>query len=115
LREDQRARPLEYLVSRDVIDVIVGVDYEFNRKTGYFSDLGEHLFGGIRIFESIDDRYAVVTDDESGVGARVAFGVVDGGPDVMAEGLEREGQGIRRWRGWGLSACDSGTKQNGSG
>jgi hypothetical protein len=50
------------------------------------------LFGGVGIFESIDDRYAVVTDDESGVGARVAFGVVDGGPDVMAEGLRVNGR-----------------------
>ena len=79
-----------------MVDVVVGVDDELDRELRELADFREHLFCGFGIFKRVDDRDAVVADDEARVGAGIAFGVVDGGVDVVAERFQGEGKG-----GWG--------------
>ncbi len=91
MREDDCAVLLEQRITGNVVDVVVSVDDKFYGEPRELADFGEHLFCGFGVLEGVDDGYAVVTDDEAGVSACVAFGVVDGGVDFVAERSEQEG------------------------
>lgn len=91
MRDDDRAFLGEDSISRDVIEVVVGVDDELDGKLGEHTDFAEQSLRGGLVFKGIDYGDTVVADDEAGVGAGLALGVVNGGVDPVAERFEDEG------------------------
>src|ERR1700730_6850238 len=103
LPQDYRTCLFEYSVSGNVIEMVVGVHNKLDRQLGQFSNLGQELICRGFVFKGINDQHAVLTDEESGIGAGVALGVVDRRIRIAAERLQ--GKGKPAWRGWrGLGA-----------
>jgi hypothetical protein len=83
LANDDRAGILKDGVPGDMVKVIVGIDDELDRKFRDLSNLRQELAGSFWILEGIDNRYSIVTYDEPGVGACVAFRGSDGRPHIV--------------------------------
>ena len=56
-------------ISRDVVEMVVGVDNEFNGKFGDHANFAEQGLRGWLVFECINYGDAVVTYHKAGVGA----------------------------------------------
>jgi hypothetical protein len=79
-------------ISRDVVEMVVGVDNEFDGKFRDHANFAEQGVRGRLVLECINYGDAIIADDEASVGAGFTFGVVNGGVDAVAERLEGEGQ-----------------------
>ena len=79
-------------VSGDVVKMIVSVDDKLDRKLGEHTDFAKKGLGGSDVFESVHDQDRFVADNEAGIGACFAFGVVNGGINAVAERLEGKRQ-----------------------
>ena len=67
--DDDRAFFGEYAISRNVIEMIVSVDYKLDGKLGDHADFAEESLRGGFVFKRVNHRDAVVADNEAGVGA----------------------------------------------
>ena len=56
-------------ISRDVVEMVVGVDNEFDGKFRDHANFAEQGLCGGLVFESVNHRDAVVTYHKAGVGA----------------------------------------------
>ena len=74
----------ERRVAGDVIEMVVGVDDEFDGQLGDDANLAEESLGGGLIFKGVDDGDAVIADHEARVGTGLAFGIVDGSVNSVA-------------------------------
>src|SRR5581483_4301769 len=90
--DHDRSRRLEHPVSGNVVQVIVSVDDELEWEGKELASLGEkRLCRGFPL-ERIDDRNAVVSDDETGIRTGVAFHVVNRRVHAVAKRFESKGQ-----------------------
>src|SRR5690349_21807493 len=85
----------EHCVPGHMVKVIVSIHDEFDGELGEHANFAEKSLCGRRVFESVHYDDSVVTDDEAGVGAGLALGVVDGGVDVVSDRLQGKGEGSR--------------------
>jgi hypothetical protein len=83
---------LEHAIPGHVIDVVVRVVYEFDGQGGELADFAEELLCGFGIFEGVDDGYAVVADDEAGVGPASPFA-----SSMAAQTLWPNGLSVNGW------------------
>ena len=97
--EDDRTAIGEDTVSGDVVEVVVGVDHEFDGKVSEGVNLSEESFGSSLVFEGINYGDAVIAHDETSVCASVPLGVVNRRPDVRADKFHLEWRlGVRGLR-----------------
>ena|SRR5579863_3310336 len=102
MSDDHRAFLGEDGVSGDVIEMVVSVDDELDGELSDDANFAKQGLRGGRVVEGVDDRDAVVTDDEAGIGAGFALGIVDGGVNAVAEIFQSEGERGIRGRRWSL-------------
>ena len=91
---DHGARLRKNAVARDVVQMVVRVNYKFYRQLCQLLNFREQLPGGSFVLERVDYRDAVFANHESGVRTSGAFGFIDGRKDVVSERLYGEEQGI---------------------
>src|SRR5467141_3581601 len=92
MSHDSRPMLGEHAVSRHMIQVIVGVDHELDRKMREAVDLAKQCLRCGFIFKRIDHGHAVVADHKSSVGPSIAFCVVNRRPDVRADKFQLKGK-----------------------
>src|SRR5664280_2042375 len=80
----------EDAVPGHVIEVIVGIDDEADGQLGSLADRREQLLRGGARLKSVDDRDAIVADDEAGVAPCPAPGDADRGEDAGADLVQGE-------------------------
>src|ERR1043166_2976356 len=97
MRDDDGALFGEDGVSGDMIKMVVGVDDELDWQFTQHANFAEQSFCGGLVLESVDDGDTVFADNEASVGARFAFGVIDGGINAVPERFESEGKGSIRF------------------
>ena len=90
LRHDHGARLREQLVTRYVVQVVVGVDDVTHRQGCHLPDGHEQGLGRRRRLEGIDDRHRVTAHHEAGVATGVTAWHDHGGPYPGLEFVERE-------------------------
>ena len=74
----------ELFVIAGLIEMVMGVDDEFDGQLGDDANFAEESLGGGLIFKGVDDGDAVIADHETRVGTGFAFGIVDGSVNSVA-------------------------------